>query len=173
MGRQHGLAQTDRTGRDLDALVLTNELERLFQGDLEWRDESHQLLGGLASHVGHLAFLRRVDVEVLRPGVLADDHPFIDFCARTDEERAALLEIQQCVGGGQAAPVCDQRARRTGADLAQPGFVAFEHVMELPGASGLGEELGPEPDQAPGRNDVFHPDPSGPVIHHLRQSPLS
>ena len=41
-----------------------------------------QLLGGGGAHVGDLALLGRVDVHVLRAGVLPDDHALVDLDAR-------------------------------------------------------------------------------------------
>jgi hypothetical protein len=46
-------------------------------------------------------------------------------------------------------------------------------VVEDAGAAGLGEELGPEPDQAPGRDPVLEPGPAGPVGDHLLHAALA
>ena len=56
--------------------------------------------------------LTRVDVEVLRARVLADDHPLVDLLARADEQRAALLQREQREGDRLAPAVGDERARR-------------------------------------------------------------
>ncbi len=39
--------------------------------------------------------------------------------------------------------------------------------MQDPGAPGLGEELGAEADQPPGRDEVLHPRPAGAVVDQL------
>src|SRR6185503_9519690 len=98
---------------------------------------------------------------------LADDHALVDLGARRDEELAALLEVQQGERRGGAAPVADERAGRPRAELAVPGLVAVEDVVEDPGAARLGEELRPEADEPAGRDEVLHPHPAGAVVDHL------
>ena len=44
--------------------------------------------------------------------VLADDHAFVDADARVDEDLAALLQVEDRVGGRDAGAVGDQRAVR-------------------------------------------------------------
>ena len=112
-------------------------------------------------HVGLLLLLGRVDVHVLGPGVLPDDHPLVDLDPGPDEQGAPLLQVGQGVGGGRPAAVGDHGAVGPGAQLAVPGLVALEHVMELPGAPGLGQELGAEADQASGGDQPLHPAPAG------------
>ena len=53
-----------------------------------------------------------------------------------------------------------------------PRLVALEDVVRDPGAPGLGQELGAEPDQAAGRDDEGEPNPAGPVVgHRLHPAP--
>jgi hypothetical protein len=47
------------------------------------------------------------------------------------------------------------------------------HVVQQPGAAGLGEELGAEADQPARRHDVLHPDPAGAVVDHLLEPALA
>jgi hypothetical protein len=72
-----------------------------------------------------------------------------------------------------ALTVGDQRAVRAGAQLALPRLVAVEDVVEDAGAAGLGQELGPEPDQAAGGDPVLEPDPAGAVVDHLLHAALA
>ena len=51
-----------------------------------------------------------------------------------------------------------------------PGLVAMEHVVGDTGATGLGEELGVEADQAARGDEVLEADASGAVIHGLRHA---
>jgi hypothetical protein len=46
-------------------------------------------------------------------------------------------------------------------------------VVEDAGAAGLGQELGPEADQAAGRDEVLHAHPAGAVVHHLLHAALA
>ena len=71
-----------------------------------------------------------VDVEVVGARVLADDHPLVDLVAGPDEQRAALLQVEQREGGDRAAAVGDQRAGRPRAQLAVPRLLALEDVVE-------------------------------------------
>src|SRR5918996_5196706 len=71
---EHDLTQPHGVQRHLDALVVPAELQCLLQGEAAWRDEPLELLGGRGPHVRELLLLRDVDVHVLGPGVLADDH---------------------------------------------------------------------------------------------------
>src|SRR5205823_12884191 len=103
--------------------------------------------------------------------VLADDHALVDLLAGTDEQQAALLEVQQRELRGLAAAIGDERPRRPGPELAMPRLVPLAHVMELARAPCRGHELGPEPDHPTRRDDVPHPDPPGAVIDHLPHPP--
>ena len=46
-------------------------------------------------------------------------------------------------------------------------------MVEDAGAARVGEELGPEADQAPGRDEVLHPDPARAVVDHLLEPALA
>jgi hypothetical protein len=113
----------------LDALVLADELERLLEREISRRDQANELVTGRRPHVRELLLLRRVDVHVFRTRVLPDDHPFVDLDPRTNEQRAALLEIEQREVGGRSAPVGDEASGRACSDLAVPRLVALEDVM--------------------------------------------
>ena len=97
-----------------------------------------------------LRLLGGVDVHVLRAGVLADDHPFVDLDAGPDEQRTAILKVHQRVGGRQTAPVGYQRAGGARPQLAVPWLEAVEDVVQHSSPPGLGQELRAETDQAAG-----------------------
>ncbi len=102
-----------------------------------------------------------------------DHHALVDLGARPDQQDAPLLEAHQGVAGGHAPSVGHHGAVALGLQLAVPRLPSVEDVVEHAGAPGLGHELGPEPDEAPGRHPVVHADPSGPVVDHLDQGPLA
>ena len=79
-------------GRDLDALVLGDVLERLLQREHAWAGSASRDLGRRRADVGELLLLGGVDVHVVGAGVLADDHALVDVDAGTDEQLAPLLE---------------------------------------------------------------------------------
>ena len=94
------LAQADRVGRDLDALVVADVLQRLVEREPVVRDELDLLVGARGADVGLLLLAHRVDVEVLGAGVLADHHALVDLLARADEQLAALLQLASARTGG-------------------------------------------------------------------------
>src|SRR6202042_913030 len=61
------LAQADGVGRHLDALVGSQELERLVERELAVGHQPHQLVGGGGAHVGQMLLLDGIHVEVLGP----------------------------------------------------------------------------------------------------------
>ena len=69
--------------------------------------------------------------------------------------------------------VGDQRAVGATLDLAGPRLHALEHVVEQAGAPGLGDELGAEPDQPAGRDQVLHAHPAGAVVDDLLHAALA
>ena len=130
-----------------------------------------KLVGRGRAHVRELLLLRRVDVEVVGAGVLADDHPLVDVGARPDDERAAFLEVDEGEGGRLPRAVGDEAAGRSRPELAVPRLEPLEDVVEDAGPARLGEELGAEPDQAAGGDDDVHPHPARAVVdERLRPS---
>src|ERR1700722_4389133 len=86
LGVEYRLAQPDRRGGDLGALVVGAELERLLQAEDARRDQPLELfLVGLAD-VGDLLLLGDVHVHVVVTRVLADDHALIDLGGRVYEQ---------------------------------------------------------------------------------------
>ena len=159
--------------RHLDALVVPDELERLLERDRPRRDQAHELVGARRTHVRQLLLLAGVHVHVLATGILADHHPFVDLDARSDEENAAFLEVREREGGRRSAPVGDEAAGRTRAELAVPGLVALEDVVHDPRTARLGEELGAETDEPARGHEVLHSRPARAVVDHLLHPALA
>ena len=131
------------------------------------RDEPLRLLGGGGTNVGRLLLFRGVYVDVLRPGVLADDHTLVDFGAGADKQRPPLLQVDQGVGGTLAAAVRDKAAGGTGAQVAVPWLVPLEDVVQDAGAARFGQELCVKADKGARRDKVFLAHPASPVVDHL------
>src|SRR6478735_8775344 len=172
-GVEDDLADADRLGRHLDALVLAAELEALLEAELARRHDLLEVVRGGGAHVGELLLLGDVDVHVVGAGVLADDHALVDLGGRLDEERAALLEVDHGIGGDDALAVRDERTARAGRDGAEPRLVVLEDVVGDACATGLGEELGTEADEATARHEELHADPAGAVVGHLLHAALA
>ena len=98
------LAHAQALGGDLQQLVVVDELQALLQGEGVHGDQAHRVLGGGGvAHVGDVLLLADVDGQIHVVGVLAADHAHVDLLARADEERAALLGVEEAIGGGGAA----------------------------------------------------------------------
>src|SRR3954451_16139107 len=161
---QLDLPHPDRMRCDLDALVLANELQRLVERELAGGHEPHQDVRGGGAHVGQVLLLHRVDVQILLAGVLAHDHALVDVLAGLDEQRAALLQVEQREARRLALAIGDEAAGGAQAHVAGPRLPAVEDVVQQAGAARVGEELGAEADQPAGRHEVVHPDPARPVV---------
>src|SRR5690606_24352119 len=167
---QEFLAQPNALRRDLDELVVVDELERLLEREANRRREQDVLVVGRRTDVRQMLFLRRVDRQVVAAAVDADDHAFVDLVARTDEEQPSLLKVEERIARGAAV---DHRHEH--ADVALTDFrrharrITIEHVIEQAGAGRDGQVLGPEADQASRGNAVFEAHASTPVPHHAQQ----
>ena len=171
--RELGLPQPQRVGRDLDALVGAQELERTLERERARRDQADEDVGRGGADVGLVLLLGRVDVEVLGARVLAHDHPLVDLLAGADEEAAPVLEAVEGEARGGAGAVGDQGAGGAGAHLPGPRLPALEHVVQQAGAAGLGEELGAEADQAARGRQIVEAYPAGRVVDHLLHPALA
>jgi hypothetical protein len=75
---QVALAQPDRLRRDLDQLVVVDELDRVFERQLDRRRQQDRVVLAAAADVGELlGRLDRVDDEVVVAAVDADDHALV------------------------------------------------------------------------------------------------
>ena len=65
--------------------------------------------------------LRLADVadDVFRAAAFADDHAFVHVDAGADEQGAAVLRVEEAVGGGDAGLVDDDGAALAGLDVAR------------------------------------------------------
>ena len=89
------------------------------------------------------------------------------------EELTALLQVEQREGAGGTAPIRDEAPRRPRSQLAVPGLVAVEDVVEDAGAPRLGQELGAEADEPPRGHEVLHSNPTGAVVDELLEPSLA
>src|SRR5690606_22169749 len=92
---QQLLPQADARRRDLDELVVVDELERLLEREADRRRQQEVLVRARRADIRELLALRRIHGQVVPAAVDADDHPFVDLVAVADEQRAALLEVEQ------------------------------------------------------------------------------
>src|SRR5207249_294367 len=153
LGVEHLFAQAQGFGSDLDVLVIGDVFDGLLEAELFVRDQANRLVGGGGAHVGLLLFLGDVDVHVGFAGVVADDHAFVNFNARADEELASLLQVPQREGGADAGTVGDERSGGARGHFAAVIGPAGEDGVNDGGAAHVGEQLAAQTDQA-ARGDV-------------------
>src|SRR5918992_4589609 len=96
------LAQADRLRRDLGELVVADELDRVLERELDRRREQDRLVLARGADIGELLGADRVDHEVVVAAVDADDHALVYRLAGVDEHAAALLQLPQRIGHGDA-----------------------------------------------------------------------
>src|SRR5712691_8691991 len=160
------LAQADRFRRDLDQLALADELDRVLERESYGRGEHDRLVLAGGADVGELLGADRVDHEVVVAGMDADDHSFVYRVPGAHEHAAALLELPQRVGDGDAVVLRHEDPVAALGDLALHRRIVVEHVAHDSRAAGHRQELALEADQPAGRDAVFEP-------HAARISPCS
>ena len=94
---QNALAHTDALRGDLEQLVVRNELKRSLDGHLTRRNKAQRIIRTGSTHIGQLLLLAYVYSHILTARVLTDDHAFVYHRAGSDEQRAALLRVEQAI----------------------------------------------------------------------------
>ena len=143
-----------------------------FERDRRWRRQPQRLVVGVRPDIRELLLLRRVDIHVAGPAVLADDHPLVHLDARPDEQLGALLEVEQPIRVGGPGAVGNDDAARAVRDIACPRSVALADLVEQGRPPRVGEELTAIADQAADRQHVLHPDAAVGVGRHLFEAAL-
>src|SRR5205814_2838367 len=99
--------------------------------------------------------------------ILADDHAFVDFSPRRDQNFSALLQIPDRIAGRFAGPVGYQRSSRARRNVSLPVDVAVKQRVHDRRAFGVRQHLTAKPDQTARWHVEFQTDAPGPVIDHL------
>src|SRR6187402_928107 len=150
------LAQPDALRGHLDQLVVLDVGDRLLERHPPRRGQADRVVLAGRAEVGQLLGLERVDLEVLRLGVLADHHALVELLAGVDEQDAAVLERVERVRHRLALLHADQHAILAALDRAGVGAVLLEQAVHDAGAAGVGEELAVVADQAAARRGEGH-----------------
>src|SRR5690606_19955739 len=104
------LAQADALGGHFDQLVVLDVSDRLLQRHLARRGQANAFILAAGAEVGELLGLQRIDLEILRLGIFADDHALVELFAGADEQHAAVLQRVQRVSHRLALLHRDQHA---------------------------------------------------------------
>src|SRR5690606_32780287 len=98
---QQFFPQTDADGGYFHQLVVFDKFQCLFQGVAYRRGQYNGFVGAGSTHVGQLLGLGRVYHQVIVAAVQTNNHAFIHFGLRTDEQTTAFLQsvqgITQCL----------------------------------------------------------------------------
>ncbi len=143
-------------GGDFDEFIVLDEVDRLLEGECT-RGGVRMMFSSLPEARTLVSCLPLVDVddEVVVAVIFADDHPFIDFIARSDKERAALLKAEAGIAGGFAGAIGDEDAALTAGDVSFPRAVAVEDGGEDAKSAGDGQEVVAVAHQSAGRDEEF------------------
>src|SRR5690606_7588029 len=120
------LTQANALRSNLDQLIILDVGDRLFEGHPARRGEANGIILAGGAEVGELLGLERVHLQVLRLGVFADNHAFVELLARADEQYAAIFQGVEGVGDGFALLHRDQHAVLAALDRAFVGTVFLE-----------------------------------------------
>ena len=112
-----------------------------------------------------MLFLARVNVHIGIASVFTDHLTFVYGFVRSEEERAAFLDIAQTVRGGFPRFDGDQRAARPHRNLPFERSVPVENVVHDAVAFRAGQKFVAETDQTARRNDKFHAQVTRQLIH--------
>src|SRR5262245_16104671 len=82
---EYFFSQADGARSDLDQLIVSNELDGLFQAQNARRNQTDRLVCSRCSHVGQFLFFHNIYVHVLIARILSDDHALVDLSAWCDE----------------------------------------------------------------------------------------
>ena len=123
---QNALAHTDALRGDLKQLIVGDELECRFDGHLARRNQAQRIIRTGCTHVGQLLLLQTLQ-PCPRRAVLADDHAFVYHRAGADEQRAAILCVEQAIADSLAGLKRDQRTGGALLDIALVRLIAVEY----------------------------------------------
>src|ERR1700685_4590889 len=167
VGLQNFLAQADGFRSDLDELIVGDEFDGLLQAQLAMWNEADCFVRARRAHVGLLLFLADVDVHVLLARIFANDHAFVYFDGRADEELAAFLNIPERKCSRWTGTIGHQGTRRAQRHFAGVIRPSVENRVDQRGAARVGQQLAAQADQ-PARGDFeVHAHAAGIVIAHF------
>ena len=103
-----------------------------------------------------MLFTADIDFQVGVAGVLADDHPLIDFNVMRHEQYPALLSSAEAEGRGNTRFACQEAAVTLDGHIAAIGDVTGKQGVQDARTAGLRQELVAEAQQAAGRHFEAH-----------------
>src|SRR5216683_2139939 len=155
----------------LQELVVSEEVERLFEAQLAGRSQPHRDVRGGRPDVGLLLLPADIDPDVAWSLLDADDHPLVHCLAGLDEGGAALLRPGQPESQGGAGRRGGEGAVALLPEVACPGPVPDSDRAHQTGARGQRQEVVAEADQAAGRDQVFEAHAAPGVVADLDHLP--
>src|SRR5438309_10968483 len=152
--REKALADAVGLRRDLEQLVVREELDRVVERELADAVELRGDVRVAAPHVRQVLLADDVHLEVALADVLADDHALVHLDTGIEEELPAILRGVQPERRGRSILERDERAELPRRDRPGERAVALdERVHHAPSARCREERLS-EPEQSAGRDPV-------------------
>src|SRR5690606_11822808 len=145
---EQALAQADALGGHLHELVTFDVAERLFQAEEPGRGQANALVLAGGANVGELLGPQGIDLQVVLPSVLADDHALVKLVPRGDEDHAPVFQVPEGIGGSRPRGVGDEHTIAPPLDRALVGAIAVEEAMHDAGSASIGQEVAVIADQS-------------------------
>ena len=163
------LAQTDAFGGDLDQLIVLNELDRIFQGQLYRGRDFDGVFFARHAEVGQLLLAHGIDHQIVVTAVDAHDHALVHRVAMAHKHAATVVELAQSVGDDFAVIHADQHAVFAAGNFTSVSFVAIKDVAGQTGATGQVEKLVLKTNQTACRDAVFQAHTAPAIGLHVGQ----
>src|SRR5690554_2584092 len=104
---QVALAQTYGFRRDFYQLIIINELDSVFEGELDRRDQVDMFVLARSAYVGELLLANGVDDQIVITAMNADDHAFVKRILGRNKHAPAFLQLPQRVSHGITVVLTD------------------------------------------------------------------
>ncbi len=89
------LAHANCVRGHFDQFIIIYKLQRLLQGETNWRCQDDVLVSSGSTNIGQLLGLQRIHYQVIVALMYANNHAFIDFLTVAQHQLAAFLQIKQ------------------------------------------------------------------------------
>src|SRR5947207_418145 len=146
--RENALADAVSLRRDLEELVVGEELDRIVERELANPVELRGDVRVAAPHVREVLLAHDVHLEVALADVLADDHALVHLDPGIEEQLPAVLRGVESERRRRAVLKCDERAELARRDRAGERAVAFDERVHHAAPTRSGEERLPESEQS-------------------------
>ena len=111
-------------------------------------NEFDRLVTARCPHICQLLTLQHIDLKIIVAVMFTNNHSLINRCLWIDKHKAAILQIEKCVGHSDTSVGGDQRSITPSLNIAPVRRIGVKNTVQHTGAACLGEESALIPDQA-------------------------